>query len=304
MEVRSTIPASPLEVVTKIDQQYTRIEEIDPDLAAILLEGNVRNRSISKSTVEAYARDMVDGRWALTHQGIALDREGRLVDGQHRLTAVVRSGVTIRMAVTYNVDPETYRVVDTNARARSTADVLTMTEKSGESPLGETKLLSKNHVIAAVKILSVIDSGSVRGKFTTGETIELIRKYPEANEACALLRPRGRDITRINRAGVIAGVAFALPVEDRSLVDEFCARITTRVGMNALQAAFVRTYDKAPAGDEGNVVLAGLTMRALFATKKGKELVRIYVTDGYNVQEDNAVVHYKALREKLMRKER
>ena len=69
-----------------------KIETITPAQALEILERhNPRNRSVSEKTVQSYAIDMKNGRWTLTHQGIALDVNGDLQDGQHRLWAVVFS---------------------------------------------------------------------------------------------------------------------------------------------------------------------------------------------------------------------
>ena len=79
----------------------TRIETITPALATEWLDKhNSVNRKISEPTVQSYAMDMKNGRWTLTHQGIAFDTEGNLQDGQHRLWAIVFSGITLEMMVT------------------------------------------------------------------------------------------------------------------------------------------------------------------------------------------------------------
>ena len=46
-----------------------------------------------------YANDMVNGNWKLSPQGIAFDESGTLFDGQHRLRAVVRAGLSVPMLV-------------------------------------------------------------------------------------------------------------------------------------------------------------------------------------------------------------
>lgn len=64
------------------------------------LERNaVNNRKINPNRVRMYAEDMRSGNWKLTHQGIAFDADGQLIDGQHRLAAVVKSGVPVRMLI-------------------------------------------------------------------------------------------------------------------------------------------------------------------------------------------------------------
>lgn len=82
------------------------IKEIDitPHIAERWLNKcNTHNRSLYESTVESYALDMKRGFWALNHQPIAFDDEGILMDGQHRLAAIVRSGKTIRMLVAQDI---------------------------------------------------------------------------------------------------------------------------------------------------------------------------------------------------------
>jgi hypothetical protein len=79
-----------------------RIEKltITPDIARKWLAQNTAsNRKVAKRTVEAYAREMRAGRWQLTHQGIAFNRSGELIDGQHRLSAVIMADTPIESYV-------------------------------------------------------------------------------------------------------------------------------------------------------------------------------------------------------------
>lgn len=46
-----------------------------------------------KRLVSQYARDMRAGKWKCTHQGILLGKDDVVVDGQHRLLAVIECGV-------------------------------------------------------------------------------------------------------------------------------------------------------------------------------------------------------------------
>jgi hypothetical protein len=45
-------------------------------------------RNLSTAIVAKYIRDMSEGRWKVTRQGLAFDTEGHMIDGQHRLRAV------------------------------------------------------------------------------------------------------------------------------------------------------------------------------------------------------------------------
>ena len=83
----------------------TSIETIGPKTAQKYLEARTLNRALNKSKVNTYAAAMSAGNWKTNHQGIALDETGRLIDGQHRLNAIVQSGKSVRMQVTrYELD--------------------------------------------------------------------------------------------------------------------------------------------------------------------------------------------------------
>ncbi len=97
--------------------------------AAILKNHNQNNRNISTTTVNVLAREMSEGRWGLTHQGIAFYDDGTLADGQHRLSAVVASGCSVEFLVTYGTKRESSMFVDTG-RARSTGDVVKLSGKA------------------------------------------------------------------------------------------------------------------------------------------------------------------------------
>lgn len=94
-----------------------------PALASKLLERNTANRSLSPSRVQKYARAIKDGIWRLSHQAIAFDACGRLIDGQHRLSAVVSSGISVEMVVAMGVGLKTFSVIDSHGM-RSAADIV------------------------------------------------------------------------------------------------------------------------------------------------------------------------------------
>ena len=68
---------------------------VTPEIAAQMLAKNVGNRAIRNHVVKQYAQQMREGQWRQTHEPIAVDATGNVVDGQHRLAAIVQSGASI-----------------------------------------------------------------------------------------------------------------------------------------------------------------------------------------------------------------
>lgn len=101
-------------------------EIITPELAKKYLGGNEGNRKIRPQVVAAYMADMRNGNWNDSPDivtPIMISREGRLIDGQHRLTAVVKSGVSVVMYVAHDVEDSVFRYLDAGLK-RSAADQL------------------------------------------------------------------------------------------------------------------------------------------------------------------------------------
>lgn len=100
------------------------VMDITPDMAKkILAHRNKNNRSIRYTHLEKLSNAIEKDEWKLTNQGIAFDKDGNLIDGQHRLAAVLQTRKTVKMMVATNMDANIFDVVDTGTK-RSTGDAL------------------------------------------------------------------------------------------------------------------------------------------------------------------------------------
>lgn len=119
---------------------HPRIVEISPALAAELLSRSEGNRPVDAGQVAIVAGEIKKGNWQITHQGVALDgplESGSVLDGQHRLHAIIKAGVTIPVLVFENVPRKTFSVLDTGKR-RSAADVLSLSQQKDTMLLAST----------------------------------------------------------------------------------------------------------------------------------------------------------------------
>lgn len=85
---------------------------VTPTIAKQLLNGNDHNRRIRPALVKMLRAEIEQGRWTVTHQGIALDDDGRLIDGQHRLKAIVESDTPVKMYVAKGIPTDAAAVID------------------------------------------------------------------------------------------------------------------------------------------------------------------------------------------------
>jgi len=99
-------------------------EEITPAIAEQYLEQNKQNRPIRARRVTELARDMESGRWEENGEaGITFDWNGHIAGGQHTLSAVIMSGVSIRCRVTRGVRPQARATMNDSSKQKFADDL-------------------------------------------------------------------------------------------------------------------------------------------------------------------------------------
>jgi hypothetical protein len=100
---------------------------ITPIQAANMLTLNLQNnRPINERVVAKYANEIKNGNWVTDNgESIKFDKNGMMVDGQHRLSAIIKSNVSVNMWVTYGVDSRAFMTIDVGA-SRSIGAILSI----------------------------------------------------------------------------------------------------------------------------------------------------------------------------------
>jgi hypothetical protein len=153
------------------------IETITPAIAAKMLETNTANRPLTKAIVERYAADIAGGRWVNDGSPIRFARCGLLLDGQHRLSAIVMAGKPIDAVVMRGLDDNAFTTMDTG-KGRGGADILGIAG-------------FKNYTVAASVAAAWLyystsghpgNKGGAR-KVRNAEILEATQQNPEISEA-------------------------------------------------------------------------------------------------------------------------
>lgn len=104
-----------------------KVENISPYTATMYLKDAGKNRKLSEKKVQDYAKQMADGEWVLNGEPIIFGKSGKLIDGQHRLRAVIYANTTVQMLVVRGVDDEYFDSID-SGKSRSLQDVFSCNE--------------------------------------------------------------------------------------------------------------------------------------------------------------------------------
>jgi hypothetical protein len=113
----------------------TEFISITPAIAKDYLKRNTKNRNLSKMRVIGYSNEMKAGRWKVNGDCIRFDTNGELIDGQHRLHAIIESGCTIGYIVIMGLPVDSFETIDQN-KPRTTGDVLSIDKIKNSNSIG------------------------------------------------------------------------------------------------------------------------------------------------------------------------
>ena len=217
-----TVPSpSTIRAVTYAMGPHAAVETITPEVAQAMLDQNSRNRNLRPATVDRYVRDMLAGVWQMTGEAIKFAADGTLLDGQHRLAAIVKSGVTLQLLVVRNLPEAAQSVMDTGDK-RTAADALTL--------LGER---NTSLTAAAARLGIGVERGQLDGRaeVTHPEIIEYLESNPDLRDAVDFVRPlvRRTDCT----PAVMAHSMLVLSRIDQMAAATFWIDAAEKVGLAA-----------------------------------------------------------------------
>lgn len=176
------------------------VRMVGPEEAKGLLEKlHPFQRSVVQRAVANYVAKMLSGQWVLSPHGLVIDADGHVVDGQHRLLAVVKSGATVPFHVTHLPPGMDATVID-RGTARTAGHVL---EMSGVVDRGEGKWMA-----AAATSLILLARCTVTSDGLEVYLERVIRKYGDDLREARRLAPKKA------RASIFfAAYAYALPCD-------------------------------------------------------------------------------------------
>lgn len=82
------------------------VKTINPQLAKEILRKAAKNRWLSPSRITRYTQAIVRGEWVVA-QPLAFDQNKRMLDGRHRLKAVIEANQPVEFLIVEGYDPDT-----------------------------------------------------------------------------------------------------------------------------------------------------------------------------------------------------
>jgi len=181
-------------ITAPINKQMTsRTVRITPSIALQWLKRNGSNRPFSRDAARALAAEMSSGYWRENGESIIFDTDGVLVDGQHRLQAVLNSTHEYHVPVITGVAAEVRPTVDTGKK-RSGAANLQMSGEKNASTLSSALLLWRGYSAHDVRVMTHPAQGVPERRTSIPRIMEYLEQVPGIREAVSVslsLRPSG-----------------------------------------------------------------------------------------------------------------
>lgn len=195
--------------------------QVTPEQAREWLEKPAKNRKLSQRRVGLYAAAMKRGDWMLTNQGVAIDEFGMLIDGQHRLSAIVEAEVPVELLVIRAAPNKSQLVLDQGLK-RLPHDQVGLREGWEVTPM---------HIAVAKSMLASVGGAGEMERRAMISDIQLmdrfyVRHHKAVEFVCAQFVAR-QKVKGVTIAPVLAPVARAHYTVDSNKLARFLEVVAT-----------------------------------------------------------------------------
>lgn len=233
-----------------------QIVVVTPELAAMMLEKNTHNRVITRSHVEQLAAQMSAETFRDTPQPISFDRNGRLLDGQHRLMAIIESGADVKLRVFFGEDPDIFSVMDTGRKrtAGDTLSIIGVENASNMAALIRCELAISRGVLSRTGGFPI----STQDVLTTMSSPEFAFAQDAVRLQKSLVRSAG--VLKTN-AGFGVAMLRILRVNDQQIVRLFVEKITHGLNISSPSDPVARLRSRMMTPITNTVETAAITIK-------------------------------------------
>lgn len=217
-----------------------KLEKITPKQAAEYLSKNTHNRPKVERQISLLAGHMERGTFQFDGSPVRFSVSGVLLDGQHRLSAVVRSGKAQEFLVIRGLPDEAQLVMDQNTK-RTLGDNLVLT--------GSAKKEDAAHLQSVIRLAATFANGGSSEKAIAGNGVGYDLTQAEQIEFFQDNRDRiveAGEIAKSFSTGqfpvlkrVLAYAAFALLSTDEAEARTFFKDLKSGIGLDATDPVYL-----------------------------------------------------------------
>lgn len=191
------------------------VQTISPELAKQWLETSKLNRRLTERNVNFLYGQMKSGNWLLTGDTIKFGTDGALLDGQHRLSAIVKYGKPIDAFVARGLEQEVFQVLDTG-KSRTASDVISA---SGYKYATNLAAIARNIILFQHGFYTT--GGGRKERASNKDVLDFVQSHDELQEITAFCQNHIYQSFRFITLGYLGMLYYILSRKNQTKCDEF-----------------------------------------------------------------------------------
>lgn len=206
----------------------SEVVRLTPQLAEEWKEKLAKNRPLMESVVLEYADAICRGEWQMNGEAIIFDDHENVIDGQHRIHAVILSGKSIDTLVVRGVKSKAFHTLDQHSR-RTRAQILAV---EGEAYY--------NHYAGALSWLWRYNNGQMasktktasRGQFSTSVMLRERSNHPGLRDSVHFICGTNYQLSRFASLPLSCTLHYIFSQKDKDKADAFFEKLCTGENLN------------------------------------------------------------------------
>jgi hypothetical protein len=239
---------------------------VTPELATSLLEHNTLNRPLSDLHVKRIAAQIIEGKWVFNGDTIKISSTNDVIDGQHRLWAIIESKIAVESVIIRGVDKKAFATIDTLRKPRSGADILSLK--------GATRYRART--ASALQWLIRWQKGTLEDYRAPANRIENsdIEHAFEENPMIVRAVERANNLRSLCNSSILGFIYYVLANRNEALGERLLETLTNPAGVAVndpifrLRAHFATRTEK----HRDPLVTIALIIKALNAAHRGDKI--------------------------------
>jgi len=203
----------------------TEVRMVSPDGARQMLKRNGNNRAVSKKHINFLSNEMKKGNWLFDGAPIRFSEGGVLLDGQHRLNAVIDSDTTQQFLIVTGIEHEAFKVMDTG-KNRNAGDIMSIEGIKYPNQTAAT-------IRIIIKMKNGVTSNGGGNKPSNTEVLDFYNNTPQIIRFVSEAQKLYLEFDRIVSLSTIA--AFKYLMAERSIIhsEDFWNKLCTGISLDS-----------------------------------------------------------------------
>ena len=203
----------------------TEIREITPATAKEMLKRNINNRPVSRPHVGFLSREMKAGNWCFDGQPIRLSEGGAVLDGQHRLEAIIESATVQTFLIIKGIETKAFQVMDTG-RNRTSGDVFAIEGIENSTTAAATTRVIIKHFEGS--------HSQQHNRTTRSSNTEVLEYYKRNKDIGAFVKEAkklNKEFNKFLSVSQIGAFSYIMAKKNTEVSSEFWKKLCSGVGI-------------------------------------------------------------------------